>query len=403
MKPKHMIPLFTLAHFSHHLSTGVLVPLLPLLRQDFELNYFQAGVLVSSFSLSYGFGQVPMALLADRFSRRSLIVLGLIGTSLSAMAVGLTKTYGQMIPCFIVLGLLGATYHAPASSFLSQSVPPRQRGRSLGTHLIGGSASFLLTPPTAVYIATWARTWRLPFFLLAVPALMMSAWLWLTTQKLHKARQIAEKTQPAPSMGGSDSKGGPAGALNPTFTWGQIIHAVGILIMISTFLEMVFSSVYSYLALYLVDHHNISPEYVGIMVGLVAGAGIVGTPLGGTLSDRLGRKQVVLLSLSLAGPLLLAGTRAPAGLWLPLSLAAYGMSISARMPAMESFIADVVPLQRRAFVLGLYYLLGQETSGVVTPLVGRLIDLHGLDPVFTGLALGLCLVSVIVLAFRKRI
>jgi FSR family fosmidomycin resistance protein-like MFS transporter len=403
MRSRHIIPLFTVAHFSHHLSTGVLVPLLPLLRQDFGLNYFQSGVLVSSFSLSYGFGQVPMAFLADRFSRRSLIVLGLIGTSLSAMAVGLTNAYWQMIPCFIALGLLGATYHAPASSFLSQSIPPNQRGRSLGTHLIGGSASFLLSPPMAVYIATWARTWRLSFFLLAVPALVMSALLWFTTRKPHEARQITEKARLAPSMGGSNPNGGPAGAPNSTITWGQIIRAIGILAMISISMQTVFASVYSYLPLYLVDHHSIPPEYAGIMVGLVAGAGIVGGPLGGALSDRLGRKQVILLSLSLAGPLLFAATRAPAGIWLPLSLAIYGTSISARMPAMESLITDVVPPRRRATVLGIYYLMGQETSGVVTPLVGRIIDLRGLDPVFTGLALGLGLVSVIALAFRKRI
>jgi FSR family fosmidomycin resistance protein-like MFS transporter len=403
MKARHMIPLFTVTHFSHHLSTGVLVPLLPLLRQDLGLNYFQSGVLISSFSLSYGFGQVPMALLADRLSRRSLIVLGLIGTSVSAMAVGLTNAYWQMVPCFIALGLLGATYHAPASSFLSQSVSPDQRGRSLGTHIVGGSASFLFTPPMAVYIATLAHTWRLSFFLLAIPALVMSALLWFTTRKPHEARQIADKARLAPSMGDSNPNGGPAGAPNPTITWGQLIRAIGILVMISVSMQMVFSSVYSYLPLYLVDRHGLSPEYAGIVVGLVAGAGIMGAPLGGALSDRLGGKQVILLSLSLAGPLLFAATRAPAGIWLPLSLAAYGTSISARLPAMESLIADVVPPRRRATVLGIYYLLGQETSGVVTPLVGRLIDLHGLNPVFTGLALVLGLVSVMVLAFRKRI
>jgi FSR family fosmidomycin resistance protein-like MFS transporter len=204
-------------------------------------------------------------------------------------------------------------------------------------------------------------------------------------------------------MGGSNPNGGPAGASNPTITWGQIIRAIGILTLVSIFMQMVFSSVYSYLPLYLVDRHGISPEYAGIVIGLVAGAGVVGAPLGGALSDRLGRKRVILLSLSLAGPLLFAATRAPAGIWLPLSLAAYGTSISARMPAMESLIADVVPPRRRATVLGTYYLLGQETSGIVTPLVGHLIDLRGLDPVFTGLALGLCLVSVIALAFRKSI
>ena len=403
MKSRYIIPLFTVTHFSHHLSTGVLVPLLPLLRQDFGLNYFQSGVLVSSFSLSYGFGQIPMALLADRFSHRSLIVLGLIGTSLSAIAVALTNAYWQMIPCFIALGLLGATYHAPASSFLSQSIPPDQRGRSLGTHVIGGSASFLLTPPMAVYIATWSHTWRLSFFLLAVPALVMSILLWLTTREPHEARRIAEKARPAPSMDDSNPNGGLTDDPNPTITWGQIMRAIGILAMISVLMQMVFSSVYSYLPLYLVDHHGITPEYAGIVVGLVAGAGVVGAPLGGALSDRLGRKQVILLSLSLAGPLLFATTRAPAGIWLPLSLAAYGTSISARMPTIESLIADVVPPRRRATVLGVYYLLGQETSGVVTPLVGHLIDLRGLDPVFTGLALGLCLVSLVALAFRKRI
>jgi MFS family permease len=402
MKSRHIISLFTVAHFSHHLSTGVLIPLLPLLRQDFGLNYFQSGVLVSSFSLSYGFGQLPMALLADRFSRRPLIVLGLIGTSLSAMAVGLTNTYWQMVLCFIALGLLGATYHAPASSFLSQSVPMDQRGRSLGTHLIGGSASFLLTPPMAVYIATWARTWRLSFLLLAVPALVMSALLWLTTRKTHEAGKIAEKARLVLSMDDSNPNSAPAGAPNPAIIWGQIIRAIGILAMISIFMEVIFYSVYSYLPFYLVDHHSITPEHAGILVGLMAGAGMVGAPLGGTLSDHLGHKPVMLLSVSLAGILLFAATRAPVSIWLPLLLAAYGTSNSARMPTTESLVADVVPLRRRATVLGIYYLLGEATSGVVTPSVGRLIDLHGLDPVFTGLALGLCLVAVIALAFRRR-
>jgi len=76
--PKYLIPQFMLAHFSHHVCTGVLIPLLPLLRESFGLNYFQSGILVSCFSISYGIGQVPLAILADRFSRRLIIILGLI-------------------------------------------------------------------------------------------------------------------------------------------------------------------------------------------------------------------------------------------------------------------------------------------------------------------------------------
>jgi FSR family fosmidomycin resistance protein-like MFS transporter len=186
-------------------------------------------------------------------------------------------------------------------------------------------------------------------------------------------------------------------------TWRQIVRAIGVLAAISVFMQMAFSSIYAYLPLYLTDSRGVSPEIAAFAISLVAGVGVVGAPLGGSLSDRLGRKRVILLSLALAGPLLLAMTRAPAGIWLMLSLVAYGVVITARMPAMESLVADEVPPRQRATVLGTYYLVGQESAGVATPLVGRLVDLTGIHPVFTGLAVGFCLVSATVVAFRKRI
>jgi MFS family permease len=121
---KFLIPQFMFSHFSHHVCTGVLVPLLPLLREVFGLNYFQSGILVSSFGIAYGFGQVPMAILADRFSRRLIIILGLLGISLAGMSISLTQDFRQMVPFLIIMGLLGGTYHAPASSFISQVLPP---------------------------------------------------------------------------------------------------------------------------------------------------------------------------------------------------------------------------------------------------------------------------------------
>jgi FSR family fosmidomycin resistance protein-like MFS transporter len=403
MKPKHVIPLFALAHFSHHLSTGVLTPLLPLLRQDMGLNYFQSGVLVSSFALSYGFGQLPMALLADRFSPRSLIIVGLIGTSLAAAAIGLTATYWQMVPCFVILGLLGATYHAPTSSFLSQSVPKSSRGRSLGTHTIGGSASFLLTPVVAVAIASWTGAWRWSFTLLAIPAMLMGLVLWFTTEPAPSSEESAPGENQDPSGSEYGDHRVLPGTETPPANWREILSAIGALAMVSILLQVIFSSVHSYLPLYLVDRHGIRPEYAGIVVGLAAGAGVLGAPLGGALSDRLGRKRVILLSLSLAGPLLVAALRVPATVWLPISLGLYGIIVSARMPVMESLIADVVHPEKRATVLGVYYLTGQETAGVVTPLVGRMIDLSGPNPVFTVLSVGLCVVAATVLALRKRI
>ena len=121
-----------------------------------------------------------------------------------------------------------------------------------------------------------------------------------------------------------------------------------------------------------------------MVISLIAGSGIVGGPLGGGLSDRFGRKRVILIALSLSGPLFFAITMSPSRIPLILSLLLYGMVMSVRMPSMESLIADVVPVGRRTTVLGFYYFVGMETSGLTTPVFGRLIDVYGLDPVIYG-------------------
>jgi hypothetical protein len=62
----------------------------------------------------------------------------------------------------------------------------------------------------------------------------------------------------------------------------------------------------------------------------------------------------------------------------------------------------VVPVGRRTTVLGFYFFFGQEMAGISTPIVGKFIDIYGLDPVFKTLALGLCVFALITLLLRKR-
>ena len=158
-------------------------------------------------------------------------------------------------------------------------------------------------------------------------------------------------------------------------SWGRIIRSIGILVFLALILQVVLSSVNSYLPLYMVDHHGIPPEWAGVVISIIAGSGIIGAPLGGALSDRIGRKRIILATISLSGPLVFAITSSPFGLSLLISLIFYGLAMSVRLPTMESFIADCVPVVRRTTVLGFYFFLNMETSGITTPLVGRFIDI----------------------------
>src|SRR3989304_1073092 len=127
-----LVPLFVLAHFSHHLIAALLQPLLPLIRDDFKLDYTQAGWVVSAFTLAYGISQLPAGWLADRIGARLLITIGISGVAVAGLLVGLSPTYTIMVISLVVMGILGGGYHPAASPLVSASVDQNKRGRALG-------------------------------------------------------------------------------------------------------------------------------------------------------------------------------------------------------------------------------------------------------------------------------
>ncbi len=130
-----------LAHFSHHLLTALPVPLLPFIRDYFALDYTQAGLVTSVFGLSYGIAQLPAGWLADRIGPRIMITISICGVALVGFLVGLSQTYIMLIASLALMGVVGGGYHPSAAPMISASVEPKNRGRALGFHLIGGSVS----------------------------------------------------------------------------------------------------------------------------------------------------------------------------------------------------------------------------------------------------------------------
>ena len=86
-----------LGHFSHHILTAITVPLIPFIRSAFNLDHTQSGLVVSAFSLAYGFGQLPGGWLADRIDPRKRMIVGISGVALAGILVGLSQSYGWMI------------------------------------------------------------------------------------------------------------------------------------------------------------------------------------------------------------------------------------------------------------------------------------------------------------------
>jgi len=358
---------------------------LPLVRQDFQIDYFRSGLLTSSFAIAYGFAQLPVAAFSERVGQRTVIIMGLLGMSSAGVAAGFTRDYNQLLACLLLMGLFGSSYHATSSALLSRSFTKQRRGQMLGLHMVGGNLSFVVAPFLAVLIASLSGSWRWAFTVLALPALLAGILLWATVPGRGQVEMHTE-----------------ADVLEDRLDWRGIVRAIGLLLGVTVLLSLITFSIYSFLPLYLTDKHGVSFGQAGILTGIMIGVGVVGSPLGGRLSDRIGRERVILVSVLSAGPLLYLLAIAPMGLWFLSVLVVYGLAMSVRMPVCESLIADYVPGSRRAMALATYYFFGQETSSMVTPLVGRLIDANGMSPVFRGLALLACAISAGALAMLRK-
>ena len=380
-----LLPVFIVAHFAHHVGTGALTPLLPLIRTEFQLGYAGAGVLVSAFTLSLGFGQLPISMLGDRLDKRLLVGIGLVGVGVSGVVIGLSQAYWLILVLFVGLGLCAATYHAPAAAYLAGAFGTAGRGRALGTHVIGGALAFAVTPALAVLVATLAGSWRTAFLVLAVVPL--AAGLALLGLIRHTPDQ--RTTRPAGSVFRREAL--------------AALRAIGALVAVALLLQLLSTGIMTFLPLFMTDQHGIPESLAGLFITLMAGIGVVGAPLGGWLSDRLGRAPVILWALVVVGPSVLALAYVPYGVWLFVILAIYGLSLSIRMPVIESLFADTVPAHRRATALGLYYFVGQEVNGVATPAVGQLVDATSPTTAFGILGLVGCALSVVLLVGRRQL
>jgi len=371
-----LLPLFVLAHFSHHLVAALLIPLLPFIRDDFALDYTQAGWVASAFTLAYGISHLPAGWLADRISHRILITIAISGAALSGLLVGLSSTYIMMVFFLVLLGVTGSGYHPASAPLVSTSVEPKNQGRALGIHQIGGSASHFLAPLIAVGIAT-ALGWRGSFIALAIPIMVFGIVFYV----LLGQRGYTKKAEHGISK--SDAGASPSS--------GRLHRLVAFLILSIVGHALIYSIV-SFIPLFIVDHFGVSEEAAAALLALVYSAGLWAGPLGGYLSDRLGKVPVMLVASLVAGPIIYLLNLVPYGWGIPAVLLIIGMCQMVRMPVSEAYIISQTSERRRSTVLGVYYFGSRGGPGALTPVLGYLIDRFGFYTSFT--AVGATLLAV---------
>jgi len=378
--------LFALAHFAHHLVTALPVPLLPFIRDDFALDYTQAGVVIMAFNLSYGISQLPSGWLADRISPRILLTIGIVGVALAGLLVGLSQTYVMAIVFLVLMGVAGGGYHPSAAPLVSRAVEPKNQGRALGFHQMGGSGSFFLAPLLGAGIAaTWG--WRAPFIWLAIPTALFGIAFYILLGRRPEVNRLPKSTPEYHDKPQSLS---------------SYLPRLAPFMILSVFTQAISLSIITFIPLFMVDHFGVAEAPAAASLSILYSAGLWASPLGGHISDRLGKVRVVLVLCLITGPLLWLLNVVHYGLEISALLLVLGMVMYMRMPSSESYIISQTPEHHRSTVLGIYYFSNMEAGGILSPVMGYCIDHFGFYWSFTSAGIATVMITLVCAAFLWR-
>ncbi len=356
---------------------------MPYIQQEFNLNYTKSAFVTSAFALSGAAAQLPSGWLADRIGPTILITIGILGVAIGGVFVGISQTYIMLILCLIFMGLMSGGYHPAATPLISAAVPPDQRGRALGFHLVGGNSSFFIAPIVAVGIASvWG--WRGSFLALAVPSAILGIlfYIYLTRRggKAYidevKRRQVEEK---APQPGYKRRLiaflammviGGGAGA-----------------------------SINAFLTLYMVNELGASKELAAMLLSVIFSSGLWAGPVGGYISDRIGSVKIIIFTGIISGLLIFALKAVTLGFGLYAVLWAMGFIRAVRFPVTEVFIMSQTTAKHRSTIYGVYYSTMQYTGAIFAPIMGTFLDKYGFDVMLTFSAIVVTAVAIITSIF----
>ena len=384
------VSLFAAAgHLGIELVSNFLPIVYPVLVAEAGFSFAQIGTVTLVATLGMTLPQPLLGLAVKRFAAGRLVLLAVVWCGLFYGAVGLVPRFWLLL-VVVALGGLGSALFHPAGSVVASVAHSRRRGASMSIFSVGGNAGAALSPLLMAAVIGWQG---LRGTLVTVPlALVTAALLWLipgrgaaaeSVERAHRrATRKSARASAAPAAGRSRatpataeaSESAPAAGVRAAAT------ALGLIVLFAMARAWYQVSLTTYLPLW-IDSYPGARTGLAQVLFVLAGSLPAGSLLGGALSDRVGRWQVVLAAAALLvpanGALLAAGPGGAPTAVLPLT-AAIGCLIGMTYPVAIIMAQEAWP-RNIGLAGGLVMGLGWLPGGVGASALGLLADGAGLE------------------------
>lgn len=336
---------------------GIVLPLIPFYATSLGASAFEVGLIIASYSAVQFVLSPVWGGLSDRFGRRPILLIGLVGSAISYLVFGLASTLGVLLLSRIVAGAVGANV-AVAQAVIADSTRPDRRARGMG--LIGASfgLAFIVGPAVGGILSRWG--YPLAGFVAAGLSAMNAVIAWF----------LLPESRPAEKRSG--------GSIGATILTDRLEHARRVLGRRTLFEPIValglgttaFAAFTTTFPLFLKDGLGLGPGAAGGMFALLGLAtAVTQGRLIGPLVERAGERLVAERGAVLMGVALVL-LAALTNMWATLLLLVpFGLGWGMLAPSMQSLTSRRAHHDEQGEVLGVNQSVG-SLARVFGPIAG---------------------------------
>ena len=380
--------LVTTGHALTHWYPATFYLLLPLIGAELGLSYLQIGSILTVQASAGALCNIPGGMLVDSVSRKGLLMaISLFWVGAPYFLMGLSHQYWMLLSCAALVGIGNNLWHPTAIPLLAKRFP-ENRGLVVSIHGMGGNVGDAVAPLVVGWML-YAISWRNVMVLNVLPGVLMSVIILFSLGRMQsQAPGAVAVDKPAPV---------PLAKRLADFRQLLSNRALVMLSVSGAFRSMTQSTLLAFLPAYLLREMDFSKGTVGNVLFAMQVAGFAAAPIAGHLSDKVGRRRIIMSSMATSGVVLLSmafAGRSPAFVFLVGFL---GFFLFAIRSVMQAWLLDMTPPNMGGTSIGV--LFGTQAVGVALgPFIGGLIADHfGLINTFYFLALTIVAANMFIL------
>ena len=375
-------------HGVTHWVNGIFIVLLPFIAQDLSLSYTTTGSMVTIFFIAAVAVTIISGPVID-ISKKYILAqfLCLISGALALLLMsGATSTL-ILATAAVFIGICVSGWHTPSIPYLSL-LYNKNRGLALSLHTVGASLGDGIAPPIAGLVML-VLSWQQTSLLLAIPVAIMGFYVLRSLPQI-RADQDTEDN----SSGKYNYWDGLKGLLSN--------RDMLILCILAGLWSMTQNGLVVFLPLYLVGEMQSSPVLVGFALFSIQLGAVFGGPIVGTLSDRVGRRPVVIYSLIISAIVLIIIPLLENVYLFILMSSLAGCSLYSIRPVIHSWTMDISAGQTSGSAISMLFTAQAALTGLIPIIGGLTADIFGLKLVFVLLTLTSILALFLSFLMPKR-